>query len=146
MNVTQGEKLTVFLINGMAFTSKDEITVVEVKEEKILFKIGRKRALYSMKLPFKNDVLIFKGHKLPIKTDFEHFGNIFHGNACYNIGGLSKTELREFIDTKNINSNFSEHGRVLCMTDDPERPELVYPEVECHSAVIADMKRKLEDA
>lgn len=144
MNITQGAKLTMFSINGMAITSKNEITVVEVKEEKILFKVGRKRGLYSMKLPFKNDVLIFEGHKLPIKTDFEHFGNIFHGNACYNIGGLSKTELREFIDTKNINSNFSEHGKVLCMTDDPESPELVYPEVECYSAVIADMKRKLE--
>ncbi len=142
IDIQPKDKLTIFSINGIAATSKDEITVEKIEESRIIFKRGRKRALYSMPFPFENDKLIFKGHNIILKTDFEHFGNTFCGNACFNIGGLPASEMRIFIDTKNINKNFDKYAHILCMTKDPEKPEILYPELETSHAVIQRIKNK----
>lgn len=142
IDIQPKDKLTIFSINGMAATSKDEITVEKIEESRIIFKRGRKRALYTMPFPFTNDRLVFKGHKIILKTDFEHFGNTFCGNACYNLGGLPASEMRVFIEIKNINKNFHGYAKILCMTDDPEKPKLLYPELETSHAVIQRIKNK----
>lgn len=142
IDIQPKDKLTIFSINVMAATSKDEITVEKIEESRIIFKRGRKRALYAMPFPFTNDKLVFKGHKIILKTDFEHFGNTFCGNACYNLGGLPASEMRVFIETKNINKNFDKYAHILCMTDDPDKPKLLYPEIETNHAVIQRIKNK----
>lgn len=141
IDIKPKDKLTIFHINGIASTSKDEITVHSVEGHRIVYRRGRKRALYAMPIPFENDKLIFKGHNIILKTDFEHFGNTFCGNACFNIGGLPASEMRVFIDTKNINKNFDKYAHILCMTKDPEKPEILYPELTTSHAVINRIKR-----
>lgn len=142
IDIQPKDKLTIFSINAIAATSKDEITVEKIEESRIIFKRGRKRALYSMPFPFTNDRLIFKGHNIILKTDFEHFGNTFWGNACFNIGGLPASEMRVFIDTKNINKNFDKYAHILCMTKDPEKPEILYPELTTSHAIINHIKNE----
>ena len=143
IDINAGDKLTRFTINGLAMTSKDEITVVKTEPERIIFKYGRKKQLYAIKLPFANDNLIFKGHNLPVLTEYEHTnGRFMLGNACFNLAGMETPKLREYIEKNNINPNFNRHGCILNITSDIENPELVYPEVDIYHAVISQIKEK----
>ena len=143
IDIKAGDKLTRFTINGLAMTSKDEITVVKTEPERIIFKRGRKQQLYAIKLPLANDILLFKGHKLPVLTDWEQTNERFMlGNACFNLGGMETPKLREYIDKNNINPNFNHHGRILNILEDIDNPELVYPEVDIYHAVISRIKEK----
>ena len=143
IDIKSNDKLTLISINGMAMTSKDEIKVIEVYPDKFIFQRGRKRSLYKMSLPLKNDVMVFKGHKIPVMTDFEYYnGRVMLGNACFNLGGMETPKLREYIDKNNINPNFNHHGCILNIREDIDNPELVYPEVDIYHAVISRIKEK----
>ena len=143
IDIKSNDKLTLISINGMAMTSKDEIKVIEVHPDKFIFQRGRKRSLYKMSLPLKNDVMVFKGHNLPVLTEYEHTnGRFMLGNACFNLAGMETPKLREYIEKNNINPNFDHHGCILNILEDIDNPELVYPEVDIYHAVISRIKEK----
>jgi hypothetical protein len=101
IELSKGLKLVTFSINGMAMTTRRNITFEKETETHIIFKLPRKRKLFQMK---KSEiVLMFIDHNLPIEADSD--GNCFRGNACVNIVSKSNEnidEVRNYIESNNL--------------------------------------------
>lgn len=94
-----GEKITVFSINGMAITSKIEATV-KGKGGRLGY-FGCLKGKRKMRYLFpKSELIVFKGWNLPIKADSDT--NMFCGNACFNFIAESPELLKEFILQNNL--------------------------------------------
>ena len=137
-------KLTLIGLNGLAMTSKEEIEVVEIENEKVIIKMRGKRKLYSLKLT--NEHLVFDGWDLSIlKVDTET--NVMRGNACYNFITTKHRELKEFIEGKNLNESFNKKGQILWIHPEHNGAEevenVLYPEIETEHAVIRRIKKSI---
>ena len=119
-----GGKYTIYRLNGFAMTSKTEIIVKEIEDNKIIFSYARKRKRYILPftsksyltapvLPFEG--AIFKGWNQPIKCDSE-IGSIMRGNACYNFYGTTE-DIKEWIKTSQLNPYFDKI-RVLSLNSE----------------------------
>ena len=136
-----GKKYTIFSINCMAITSKQEIQIVENSFDCAFptFKEKGKRKFYQLKLwsksyesaplePFEGAV--FEGWDLPIKCDSDYYGTtgqVMRGNACYNfVGDLAS--IKALIETCQLNP-FFDVPRSLCngVNNDQEIP--IFPEL-----------------
>ena len=141
-NLKKGDKVTLFHINGLAMTSKNEIIFEYITETHIVFKLPKKRKLLQYKI--KEIGLAFKEHNLPIKSDMD--GNCFRGNACYNlVSKMSKKEVLEYIEANNIaNTSDSDKAHMMYLSIE-EASDLdnimtiencLYPKAEHYSSII----------
>jgi hypothetical protein len=137
-----GKKYTIFRINGMAMTSKDQITITRIHDDgNPIFKRGRERKEYILKLesrayasapmePF--DGAVFEGWDQPVTcdTDINISGNkIMRGNACFNFVG-AKEEIKKWIAQNQLNPwfKFWISLAVGSTPDTSEKEEVVFPE------------------
>lgn len=161
MNLSINQKLTVFSIGAMAMTGKTELTIASLlpsptqtgsRGESLRVGTykprGKRKEFY---LDIKSDSLVFEGWDLPIISDFEvpraGGSKSFCGNACLNLGAPSVDVLRDYIDNRNLNDQFSGHGVVLYVAVDSQPTDdglIVYPDkVTGGHAVIERIKNKL---
>ena len=96
---------------------------------------------------FKKDTLVFLGD-VPFKTDGEtELGGgegvfttrMMRGNACLNFTG-NPAEIKEWIETKNINKNFTAYDAVIHIDGEKETP--LFPEVPTTHAVVLGIREK----
>jgi len=140
MKYTTGSKLTIFEISPwMAMTVKREIEITGELGGKVTFKPKGKRKQYYLPT-FTESSLVFAGWDLPIKIDseVEKMGTYFmistsRGNACLNLVGPIET-IREYVQTKNLNENFTRFDEVIHIDGEKETP--VFPDVPTHHAVV----------
>jgi hypothetical protein len=149
-----GKKYTIFTINCMAITSKQEIQIVEysLDDDFPVYKMKGKRTRYLLKLwsrsyqsaplkPFEGAV--FEGWDLPIKCDSDCYGTtgqVMRGNACYNfVGDLAS--IKALIETCQLNP-FFDVPRSLCngVNNDQEIP--IFPDL--YRGGCAPMDRYIE--
>ena len=104
-----GDKLTYIEVSSLASTVINEITIDDIREDKLIF--SRKRKQYCFK---PNDgTLILKGHNLGIIRGSwgENGGSCFLMDANCNIGGLDRESMVTLLKT-NINPLFNEWNRI----------------------------------
>lgn len=87
-------------------------------------------------------LMIFEGWDLPLKNandiQREKSTHVITMNAMYNLGGMSKEEMSEFILNKQLNPFFILHDHILYVDNDKE--ELLFPYASPTSQRIADMQ------
>ena len=171
MQFKAGQKLTLIQLGALAHTVKHEITVVTVLPEPQphadytngpvtrhrhgTYKDRGKRKEYYLTIPAES--LVFEGWDLPIKVDSElkrrDGTSGFHGNACFNLGGLSPEEMKDWIENKALNRPVPDDvkGRVLLIpvdangirtTDADDDGEILYPEINVHCAPLERLKER----
>ena len=104
-----GDKLTYIEVSSLASTVINEITIDDIREDKLIF--SRKRKQYCFK---PNDgTLILKGHNLGIVRGSwgENGGSCFLMDANCNIGGFDRESMVALLKT-NINPLFNEWNRI----------------------------------
>lgn len=99
--ITPKTKVTVFFINGIAATSKIEVTVQGKTDNYGYYGNLKKTRKKVHFLPKNQKHIVFNSWELPIKADSET--NEFMGNACINILGESKEFVKEFIENNCLN-------------------------------------------
>ena len=107
--IKAGDKLTYIEVSSLASTIINEITIDDIREDKLIF--SRKRKQYCFK---PNDgTLILKGHNLGIIRGSwgENGGSCFLMDANCNIGGLDRESMTTLLKT-NINPLFNEWNRI----------------------------------
>jgi hypothetical protein len=151
-------KYTVFHINGLAMTSQEKIIVKKIPSDNaqgfmFAHTYPRKQKMYdTVKFLSKiTNPVVFEGHDLPFMSDMET--NVICGNACLNFVGDDINILKEYVETKSVNTLPDDtKGRILFFDkkkqakSSPETldeiVEIVYPEIEIHCAPIDRLKRK----
>ena len=108
---------------------------------------GKRKEYY---LDVDSSTLIFEGWDCPIKTDAEIMQGSFSGNACLNLGGVPIEELKQWIETRNLNPLFTSRDAVLFVKplageDDKFRHDEgipVYPDEPTAHAVVERVREK----
>jgi len=133
----KGKKYTLFRMNGMAMTSKQQIIVVDFDAEgNPIYKEPGKRKPYILRLKTRAyvsapekmfDGAVFEGLDQPYTCDTDG-GRVFRGNALFNFVG-DAAGIKAWIQGKQLNPWF-ELSVVLAISDkdskDVETP--VFPE------------------
>ncbi len=143
-----GKEYTVFKLNAMAMTVKQEIKVVGFDAEgNPIWKEPRGRKEFVLRLatrsyrtaPLKEfDGAIFEGWDQPIKADTDRdrpsemrgpvcCRSVMRGNACYNFMA-EPLEVRAWVETGQLNPKFEKFKVVACGRGN-DREEVVYPEL-----------------
>lgn len=144
IRVKTGMKATMFFINGMAMTSKNEIVIKSYERNgKLTYSFKGKRKVYGKII--KDISLLFEGWDLDIKCDND--GDFIRGNACLNlVTNMSNWDLKNKIDSENlIELSYNDKHSILNFTEsqandssyDETRGNILYPNPEFHHAVIA---------
>ena len=113
-SLNEKDKVTLFQINGLAMTSKNEVIVAKLTDTHIVFKYPRKRKLFQIKLDTIGIAML--GHDLPIGSDMD--GDCYRGNACYNlVSKMNADDVRKYLEEHNlIDMSESEKAHVMLMT------------------------------
>lgn len=141
MELELNKEYTIISMNSMAMTSKIEGIIVAVEENtgyenqylKLTFKQRGKRKLVYFTPKTKN-TLIFRGYDLPLKVDSEF--SHFCGNALINLVGFNPSEIKLYVEEKNLNTSIDK-AIIVCwkMLDsndysaDEKEVSILYPEV-----------------
>ncbi len=139
-----GQKLTIFSLNMMAMTSRDEVEFVEERPEaKIVVQERgkpRQRKFRRYLMELERDTLVFDGWDLPITSDMAAGGS-FRGNACLNMVG-DIVVIRDYVKNRNLNPLFSRFDSVLCVkANDLNTPEVcVFPDVPTSHSVVMTIR------
>jgi hypothetical protein len=139
-----GQKLTIFSLNMMAMTSRDEVTFEgEQSGGKLIVSERpkpRQRKIRRWVVEPENDTLVFDGWDLPITSDMAAGGS-FRGNACLNMVG-DIAVIRDYVKNRNLNPLFSRFDSVLCVkANDLNTPEVcVFSEVATSHAVVQTIR------
>ena len=139
-----GMQVTVFGINDFAMTKVARGTVYSVEGNRIVVELPReprKRKVQLMGFPLDRDTLVFLGDA-PFKADRES-SNVSHGNACLNLVG-DIAVVKEWIETKNLNANFTHRDGVMMVTPKggfDSNFEPVYPDAPTHSAPVEGYRK-----
>lgn len=152
-----GKQYTIYRINGMAMTSKQEITVTRLlvtvdptaAAGDFVYKERGKRKEYGFRLRTRSyssaplvefEGAVFEGWNQPITCDTDG-ANCYRGNACYNFMGLP-LQIKTWIDMLQLNPNFNK-SYVLAVGSTFEADEIpVYPEL--YKGDCAPMTRAIE--
>ena len=133
-------KYTFFHINGLAMTTRKEIKIKGKDEKGFIYAEKSKRKKYY--LPTDEDILIFAGWNLPIKSDMQT--NYFRGNACFNIVGESLKDVKHFIETYNLCEITEDSKAKFLFIPFADlktlQEQLVYPDIFTTHAVIQGLK------
>lgn len=103
-----------------------------------IFKRNEKgsRQKFTLRNLTSNEALLFEGATLPFKVDGET-GNVIRMNALINLSG-NPEEIKNFIETKNVNKFFNAFDRInLCEGD---KEILLYPESPTFSKMVEDRR------
>lgn len=163
INLTSGEKYTIYSLSGMASTRRVEITVTSILDTPEYrkafvsdtpsvhgnwrlgaYRPNRKRKQYHLDICAGKDLIIPGwGH---LQTDSEAY-NSFSMNACMNFAGTPE-QVRKLVD-KNINQHFSNYDILLAypMPQDqlPDHDGLmVYPDHPTTHAVVQRTRENLD--
>ena len=146
--IPQG-KYTLFTINILAMTSRQEIEVVA--SDLVIMKIRGKRGTSALRT-FReepNNFILLDGWDLPVKADTD--GNTFMGNACFNFVAETPEIVRELIEKATIPASYQAKAKSLFHPKgkasdlfNPPQGELLYPELETGHSVIGRIRARKE--
>jgi len=156
LGIETGDIITIFGINGFCMTTQTTGKVVNVLHDRIDFKIGRKRKMYSIKI-FNPEIMVFKDYP-PFNADSESKtpeGNqIMRGNCMYNlVTDLERNKLKEYI-TKEALWPMSQDNmaRIIHMNPLENTPDnklyadnIVFPLFYSHSQIALEIKSRERD-
>jgi hypothetical protein len=141
MELELNKEYTIISMNSMAMTSKIEGIIVAIEENtgyedqylKLTFKQRGKRKLVYFSPKTKN-TLIFRGYDLPLKVNSEF--NHFSGNALINLVGFDSSEIKLYVEEKNLNPSIDK-AIIVCWkrlsekdySADEKEVSILYPEL-----------------
>jgi len=153
----KGEKVTIFYVgSSMPMTAQMEIKMQGYSGDYgrqagmpvFRRKNKRKDAVWSC---YKNELMIFKGWELPFSSDVNMKGvpsgngftsNKMRMNALFNLGGMPKEELAEYIETHQSNPFFMQKDRINFVDNVADTEELLFVHEPASCQLVADMQMK----
>lgn len=152
-----GQRVTLLKIDElMAMSHRYELEIRSVLDAEPVGYEGRKQRVATIRqrgkrkelyLDLADDDILLDGWDMPFRTDTECSG-VFSGNACFNLVGDPEA-IRQCIETRaafpitddaKARIIVSRQPRTTC---DDEGTELLYPDIETHSAVVNRMKESI---